>query len=231
MTEPHVSTRVVPHLTSTLGTRTREYLDGILGAKVGTFDAALNDEWTVTRRFAEIEHVSTVEAGEGLLAETRRKHLIELERQLRDVGLQMRSKSAVDLLGYLTTEQAFAWADVARLLGVSVPAIRKWRFDGGLSPESQARLADLVAFVKLFTELIPNASPSIWMSTPLVGSFTVTPKHLYSFGRASALLDVAQNGSSVTKLLDSWDPGWRERYDDRGFGVEHGPDGPFLTMK
>lgn len=231
MTDVLAGTRVMPHLTSTLGTRTREYLDGILGANPGTFDAALNDDWTITRRFAEVEHDHAVGVGQELLEEAKQKHLDEIGRRLGQLGLQMRAKQVTELLKYLTTDQAFAWADVARLLGVSVPAVRKWRLEGGVAPDNHARLADLGAFVKLFTELVPSVKPSVWLSTPLVSGYTVAPRHLYSAQLAASLLDVAQNGSPFLSLLDSWDPLWRDHYDDRGFEVGHGPDGRFLKMK
>ena len=52
------------------------------------------------------------------------------------------------LLKELAVERGMAWADVARLAGVGVGTVRKWRTDGSGSAESKLSLARLAALFR-----------------------------------------------------------------------------------
>jgi hypothetical protein len=122
-------------------------------------------------------------------------------------------RSVLDLLGELSDQHGVAWSDIAAMLGVSVPALRKWRkTSSGTTPENHQKLARLVAFFSVLGESV--ASPARWMSMPPVDGYNVAPENLYSDDAAPALLDLAAGNAGVSPeaLLDELEPGWRETW-------------------
>ena len=54
----------------------------------------------------------------------------------------------------------FAWRDIARMVGVSVPAVQKWRKGEKASGDSRIRVASLLAAYNLITEPFVGLSGS-----------------------------------------------------------------------
>lgn len=133
-----------------------------------------------------------------------------------------------EVLGALASEHAFTWLDIARMIGVSVPAIRKWRMGGRVTAENAAELAYLSAFSRLLKA--QGIRVSAWMSIPMVPGFTVAPKHLYSRENAAKLLDLAADVQDPQHLLDELVPDWRSRYDSHGYEVVRFEDGTYGTV-
>lgn len=106
----------------------------------------------------------------------------------------------------------FAWRDIARLVGVSVPAIQKWRRGEGASGESRARVASLLAACDLITEHYLIQDIASWFEVPLIVGIPVTPIDLYSAGRFDLLFDYAGQHCDPEQVLTEYDSGWRERY-------------------
>lgn len=135
-------------------------------------------------------------------------------REAREWDLDERTAAkaraeALVLLEELSTDRGFSWSDIARLCGVSVSAVRKWRSGETPSPERRRDLARLAAFVDLLDEIAPIADPATWMLMRLVDRHTVTAAHLYLEGRSNDLLEHAQGHLGVNDLLDRWNPDWR----------------------
>lgn len=141
----------------------------------------------------------------------RRRHRDLYEAQLNRLREANRLRSVPELLRDLASRWGIAWADAARMLKVSVPALRKWRTSGGLSPENLDRLAGLVAFLQMLDQ-VAVSSPARWIAVPLCEGYTVTPRHLYSVANAAALVDHAAGNVSAVELLDELVPDWREAY-------------------
>ncbi len=136
-------------------------------------------------------------------------------REVREWDLDERTAAkarhdALTLLDELSTDRGFSWSDIARLCGVSVSAVRKWRAGETPSPERRRDLARLAAFVDLLDEIAPVADPASWMLMRLTDSHTVTAADLYLDGRSNDLLEHAQGHLGVLDLLDRWNPDWRE---------------------
>jgi len=66
------------------------------------------------------------------------------EVEWRTLAADRARSSTTALLDELAA-MGFAWRDVARLVGVSVPAVQKWRRGEGATGENRARLASLLA--------------------------------------------------------------------------------------
>lgn len=130
----------------------------------------------------------------------------------------LRSRSAVKakrgvptLLKELAVERGMAWADIARLVGVSVSAVRKWRTGGDASPEKRRLLAQLAAFLDLLEESSVE-DPAQWleMDLALPVEYSVRAVELYAIGHMIALLEIAGQRRDPAHVLDEVDPEWRE---------------------
>ena len=116
------------------------------------------------------------------------------------------------LLDYLATEFGLAWVDLSRMVGVSVPAIRKWRMDGGASPENHERVAQVWAFLTALRQHLHVDDPVTWLTRRLEPGFAVTVKHLWAPEWAGLLLDLAAGGTTAAQVLDRIDPQWHDTY-------------------
>lgn len=133
------------------------------------------------------------------------------------------AKSApLDLLRGLA-DQGFAWRDIARLVGVSVPAIQKWRKGEGISGESRKRLADLAAACELLVTHYYVEDAAGWFETPLIYGVPVTPMDLWSEGRWDLLFDAAGTNDPES-VIATLDPEWRVNY-STPFTIVHTEDG------
>ena len=66
-----------------------------------------------------------------------------------DVKARMTAKRSVaDMLGELA-DAGFSWRDIARLAGVSVPAVRRWRLGEAATGANRLAVARIVAFVEM----------------------------------------------------------------------------------
>lgn len=107
----------------------------------------------------------------------------------------------------------FGWRDIARMLRVSVPAVQKWRRNGGVSGPHRRSIASLLALCDLVRERYMIQEIASWFEMPISGEAPVTPIDLYAEERISLLLDYASGqGSDPEQLLNAYDPAWRERF-------------------
>ena len=113
------------------------------------------------------------------------------------------------LLEELAVDRGLGWTDIARLCGVSISAVRKWRSGGALAPERLRSLSKLAAFLELLSEVGPVGDPVGWLMMPLVEQHTVTAADLYREGLDEDILEHAQDPLSVEALLDRWNSSWR----------------------
>ncbi|WP_405615327.1 hypothetical protein [Streptomyces sp. NBC_00076] len=123
----------------------------------------------------------------------------------------LRTKTVKELLHDLSDDQGMTWVDMSRMLGVSVPALRKWRKAGGVSPENRSRLAQLAAFLQVLADA-GVSDPAQWITQPMVDGFTVTVMDLYSPEIAAEFIDLGAGDVTSVMLLDRIVPQWRETY-------------------
>lgn len=106
----------------------------------------------------------------------------------------------------------FAWRDIARMVGVSIPAIQKWRRGEGTSGESRQKVASLLAACDLVSEDYGIREVASWFETPLQIGVPVTPIDLWVDGRPDLVFEFASGHADSEQVLTGWDPHWRERY-------------------
>jgi transcriptional regulator with XRE-family HTH domain len=91
------------------------------------------------------------------------------------------------LLDVLGTEYGLSWSTVAKMIGVTPTAIRKWRRGEQLTPQNRQRLALLLAFLELLRSPFPVADPASWLEMPISAEATLTPADLYAANRRDLL--------------------------------------------
>lgn len=168
---------------------------------------------------------SVIPALESLRKEASRlvdeTHLLNLDaKDLRDrtrtedlrqrAAIKARS-SVSTLLLELSMERGLSWSDLARMVGVSVSAVRKWRTGGDATSDKRQQLATLAAFLDMLADYAIE-DPAQWMEMllPLPPEYRVRPIDLYEMGFAGALLDLADQQRDVESVMDEADPVWRE---------------------
>lgn len=193
-----------------------------------TSEQYIDEQWASDAQLGRLwvaHSTDQLEKAQTFVASTASERHQTYSERLSQLARQYRTRVGKELVQLLATEYGLAWVDMARMLEVSVPAIRKWRMSGNVTPENAGKIADLAAFAQLLSE--HNVRPAAWLSTPLIAGYTVAPKHLYSLGHAGALADVALGTGDAEMLLDRVEPDWRARFDARGYDVARFDDGTY----
>lgn len=106
----------------------------------------------------------------------------------------------------------FSWRDVARMLRVSVPAVRKWRKEERISGDNRDRLAGLVAACDQVIEDYCVEEVGSWFEMPLMPGVPITPVDLMADSRVDLLFEYASGHTEAEAVLSILDPEWRDRY-------------------
>lgn len=136
-----------------------------------------------------------------------------LSLQLEARTNELKKRPLVDLLDECAT-RGFAWRDVARILKVSVPALRKWREGGGIDGAHRFTLSRLVAFCVIAESEHGVSDVAGWLEQPLVSRCPVTGLDLAADERFEDLLALASGQIAPESVLDEAQPGWRDAPDD-----------------
>lgn len=157
-----------------------------------------------------------------------------VHQEAQDYDLQQRAqikaRSAVPaLLSELAVDRGMSWSSVARLIGVSVGAVRKWRNDGAATGENRRAVARLAAFLDLLEEFSVQ-DPAGWLEMPMVDGYTVTASDLYRARMELELLDFAAVRASVDDVLSKYDQHWRRSY-KTNFEVFEAADGNLAVRR
>lgn len=161
------------------------------------------------------------------VAETERQagqiHHEAAEIQLNYRARQLAKQDPTDLLNGLAGN-GFSWRDIARLVGVSVPAVRRWRQGETPTGVHLLAIARIVAFMETLRQDHLVTDVASWMEMPFTNEVPVTGLDLAADGRYSDLLDLAGGHASPEDVLDRWHSNWQSRYQSR-FQVFEAPDG------
>ncbi len=139
-------------------------------------------------------------------------HTDTLDAELRTMA-QARSKEALESLLDRLSDLGFSWRDIARVVGVSVPALRKWRLGGTATGENRRRVATLVAFCDIAGSRFGISDVACWLEAPLDPQTPLTGLDLMAGDRFDLALRLARDwGSDPQAVLDEFEPDWRDRY-------------------
>ncbi len=136
-------------------------------------------------------------------------------------------KSTVDLLEQLRDE-GFAWRDVARVVGVSVTAVQKWRRGERAQPLNRRTIAKIVAVVDMLRERGID-DPAAWLEMPIKDQVSVTCIDLLAADRFDLAMEFSVNTATMSwtpdEILDEFDPRWRTTQMDDAFETFVAKDG------
>ena len=133
-------------------------------------------------------------------------HMLEWESRTQEAA----HKSVGSLVEELA-ELGFSWSDLAKMIGVTVPAVRKWRAGGNATGTSRRDLAALQAACALIGEKYQIEEVASWFEVPLSAWSPITPIDLYAAGHRSELFDYASGHVDAEQILSEFDPDWREK--------------------
>lgn len=115
------------------------------------------------------------------------------------------------LLGQLA-DLGFAWRDIARMIGVSVPAVQKWRRGGAATGQSRLHAAAVVAACELICHHYMIRDVASWFEAPVVIGYPVTTLDLYAAKKIQLVFQLAKGKANPESVLSAFDPDWREHY-------------------
>jgi hypothetical protein len=121
-------------------------------------------------------------------------------------------EGVADSLSDLAMTWGMSWVDIARILGVSVPALRKWRL-GEAKPkrDNRKRIAHIVGLLSAM-KAVGVVEPAGRLSVGVVDDSYLTLRDLVASASVTDVLDYVAGRLAGEELLDKNVDGWRERY-------------------
>jgi hypothetical protein len=159
----------------------------------------------------------------GRVCDTRRQaHLVELESKMVERARNAPAQALEQLSDY-----GFAWRDIARVIGVSVPAITKWRKGTGITGENRLKIARMLGLIDMLSDRLID-EPASWLEMPITEGIGLSRMDLLERGRYDLVLALASphtGDGSVESVLNEADPNWRDNWVDNAFESYTADDG------
>lgn len=182
------------------GTASNTITKAVIPTATRTVAALLTEDVGNLRHKASTLHVD--------LAETHQK---VYEHEWGVLTQQRGAQSAAELLEHLG-DLGFAWRDVARMVGVSVPAVKKWRRGERITGPNRLRVAQLVAACDFLSGHYHVEDVASWFEMPLRDDAPVTPMDLWMAGQARLMFDYGTGHATADETLTAFEPEWRDHY-------------------
>jgi transcriptional regulator with XRE-family HTH domain len=125
------------------------------------------------------------------------------------------------------SDHGLSWTDIARIVGVSVPAVQKWRRGAGITGENRLRLARLAALLEILERYL-IAEPCSWLEMPVITGVSVSGMDLLEADRYDLVLELARGEVAPgdrSSILDEFASDWRESRVDDAFEIVTANDG------
>lgn len=162
-------------------------------------------------------------SGVGILSQdVAQVHGDSLRLQLESRTAEAAKRAPTDLLSELA-DSGFSWTSIARIVGVSIPAMRKWRRGEAAAGPNRQKLARLVALVAVLESDHLISDVASWLDIPLAGS-SFTGIDVLAAESVYDLVEYAARHIESAELLDRCLPDWRNSLGNR-FEVYRAGDG------
>lgn len=171
---------------------------------------------------ADVAYRTSTELHDQACDARRQAHLVELEGKTVE-----RARSASTQALEQISDYGFAWRDIARVVGVSVPAINKWRKGTGITGENRLKIARLLALIDMLSDRFIR-EPASWLEMPITDNVGVSRMDLLELGRYDLVLALASTHTgdgTVESVLNEIDLDWRENFVDNTFESYIAEDG------
>lgn len=203
--KPEISQSTLSLLLGSDGTA-QESLEPLTRPAVTASSAILELGASRQRRIRAANNLDLVKIVAGHFDDRHRQALVS---DLQRLAHEEARSGVPELLEKLAVQRGMSWSNIARLVGVSVGAVRKWRKQGAATAENRFALGRLSAFLTLL-DSYPIQDPGGWLEIPLVPGYDVTGIDIYRGKQEVSLLEFASNGISAESVLDNFDTDWRE---------------------
>ena len=151
-------------------------------------------------------------------------HIESLLKRHRELSQKLTKEKLSGLLDALS-DLGLSWREIARVSGVSIPAVRKWRNGEQATGENRRRVAMLAALCQLAQDEYLIDDVASWMEIPLHLDVPLTVLDLVVEDRFDLALQLAsERDADPERVLDQFDPEWQERYSS-AVEVFTAPDG------
>lgn len=161
---------------------------------------------SITRRFGALRDETSL-LDTDVSVNHRAAQLQTLELLARDRARE----DVVSLLEELSTGRGLGWSDIARLVGVTVQAVNKWRRREPVTGQNRLAVARLAALLELLAD-VPVNDPAGWLEIPVVEGYSPRHLDLYRLNRADLLFELAHLRITPDQALRELDPDWQNRY-------------------
>ena len=160
----------------------------------------------------------------------RESHAAAIANEL-NLRVQQQVKESPQVMLEVLGDFGFSWRDVARLLGVTVPAVQKWRSGAKMTGENRRKLATLVSGIDVAASQYTVRNIGSWFETPLADDVPVTPIDIWASGEYILALRYASGKLTAEETLDIFEPEWRTKWESE-FEAVMADDGHIsLVMK
>lgn len=195
-----------------------ESREGTSSSGVTAQEAPSQTMASITRRFGMLrDRTSLLDSDTGM--DHRAAQRVTLDLLARE---RVRESIQV-LLDDLFAKRGLSWSDIAKSVGVSVQAVRKWRQGGPVTGQNRLSIAQLAALLDLL-ENVPILDPASWLEVPVLRGYKPRHLDLYIGGRADLLFDLAHLRIEPEQALDEFMAEWRSvlRLDHEVFVADDG---------
>jgi transcriptional regulator with XRE-family HTH domain len=106
----------------------------------------------------------------------------------------------------------FSWRDVARMVGVSVAAIQKWRKGENVAGPNRQKLASLLAVCDFIAAHFCVEDVGQWFETPIIEGAPITPIDIWSEGHHLLFFEYVTQHVTPEQAMNDFKPDWREQF-------------------
>lgn len=189
------------------------------------FQATLESTASQSKAIANMEDFGVLRTRSRHLSDDiNRGHAGAITTLLNREQSKLERDTAVILLEELS-DCGFSWRQIARMVGVSVPAVQKWRKGEGLSVERRGKLARVVAIMRLLENRAMVNDVAAWCSLPIVAEASITTIDLIADDELELAYVRAEGHEEGASVLDKYRPDWRDHLPNDGFEVFEAVDG------
>jgi transcriptional regulator with XRE-family HTH domain len=125
---------------------------------------------------------------------------------------QQRALSSAGTMLSELADLGFSWRDIARMVGVSVAAIQKWRKGENVTGPNRHKLATLLAACDFIIVHFHAEDVAQWFETPIIDGAPITPIDIWSEGNYLVLFEYATQQMTPDQAMNEFRPDWRESF-------------------
>ena len=116
-----------------------------------------------------------------------------------------------EMLGQLA-DLGFSWRDVARMVGVSVASVQKWRKGENVAGTNRHKVASLLAACDFIAAHYCVQDIAQWFETPVIEGAPTTPVDFWADGNYLLVFEYVTQHVTPEQAMNDFMPEWREHF-------------------